>query len=306
MHVNGQHNKIEYNTTVFVHPGSEMQEMKEWKENLIAILQQVPYEANALKPLIQLIVTVLAPHKIFMLKSGGAAAITADTYIDLLIIMPDNKDVPPTELEPVFDIASLKHQRVCCSLHIADRVKECIERGNIFYSLNCVDKNLVYDDKKYPLPATTDQAVRNMKLQAEVAFTLCFKKAVSFYQSAVFLYENNPEPVVAFYLHQAIELTYRAILRSLNGYYKRTHVIRSLKDLARRCAPQLNAILPDNTGPEKRLLDVLENAYLNARYDNQYNIEDNDLLQLFERTKQVLHIAQEMKEQAIANISEHA
>ena len=113
MHVNGQHNTIEYNTTVFVHPGADMQEMKEWKENLIAILQQVPYEANALKPLIQLIVTVLAPHTIFMLRNSGAAAITTETFIDLLIIMPDNKNVPLTDLEPVFDIASLKHQRIC-------------------------------------------------------------------------------------------------------------------------------------------------------------------------------------------------
>jgi HEPN domain-containing protein len=239
-----------------------------------------------------------------MLKSGGTAAITAETYIDLLIIMSDSKDVPLTELEPVFNIASLKYQRVCCSLHSADRVKECIERGNIFYSLNCIDKNLVYDDKRFPLPTTTAQALRNMKLQAEVAFTLCFKKAVSFYQSAVFLHENNPEPVIAFYLHQAVELTYRAILRCLNGYYKKTHVIRSLKDLARRCAPQLNAIFPDNTGQEKHLLDILENAYLNARYDNQYNIDDKHLILLFERAKQVLDIAQEMKEQAIAEIPE--
>jgi len=304
MHISGRDNQIEYNanTTVFVHPSSNMQEMNRWKENIIAILQQVPSEADALKPLIQFIVAILDPYKIYILKNGGNTSTSPDTYIDLLIIVPDNENILSTELAPVFEIACLKHPRVCCSLHSADKVQAAMARGNIFYTMNCIDKNLVYDDERLSLPVTTNRALRNLKLQAEVAFTLSFKKALFFYQSAVFIQENHSEPIVAFYLHQSIELTYRSILRSLNGYYKKTHVIRSLKDLACRCAPQLNAVLPDNTKHEKHLLDVLENAYLNSRYDNQYTIDDDDLRILFERTKRVLDTAQEMIEQTITDI----
>jgi len=302
MQVNGQNNKIEYNTTVFVHPGSNMQEMNQWKENLIAILQQVPSEADALKPLIQLIVTAMAPHKIFMLKNGGNTNTCPEMYIDLLIIMADNNNVPFAELEPVLEIACLRHQRVCCSLHSACRVKESIQKGHIFYSMNCISENLVYDDKGLILPSTTPEALGNMKSQIKEKFTPGFEKAVSFYKSALHLHQNNSSPIVAFYLHQATEFTYRAILQSLNGFYKKTHVIRSLKTLARRCAPQLNAILPDNTRKESHLLDALETGYLNARYDNQYNADDNDLLILFERVKRVQEVAQDMVEQAIAGI----
>jgi len=93
--------------------------------------------------------------------------------------------------------------------------------------------------------------------------------------------ETRPSDIAIFLLHQAAELTYRGILKHLNGYDKKTHEIRSLQKYVRRCAPQLCNAFPDDTAEESRLLNLLENAYLKSRYEQEYPALEKDLSALF-------------------------
>ena len=278
-----------------------MHEVNQWKDYLLSIVKSLPSDTDALKPLIQLIVSTLSPHRIYRLQFGGSD-ITPEIYTELLIVVAGDNIIPFGDLTPMFDLGCLKLQRVRCTLHSIARVRASVEQGEIFYSMHCTDKNLLYDDKKVAIPILTSKALQSMRLGANEKFLPYFERAVSFYQSAEYLRENCFGAVIAFYLHQTIELSYRAILQSLNGYFKKTHCIRSLKSLARRCAPQLNAIFPDDTANEKRLLDLLENAYTEARYETGYSIDDTDLNTLFVRTNQVIDTAQDIVRQLALDI----
>lgn len=291
MNISGYSHKIEYTTNVFINAGADTAEIRHWKEKLISIAAQIPERADNLKPIIQLIVTAIAPTKIYMIKHDGIEGMEADTFIDLLVIIPGNCSTPFTELEPILEMAYLKDQRVCCSLHNEGNLIEGLRNGHIFYSLHCIPENLVYDDKAVTYPAAMPTALQEMKSRILQQFTFTFKKALDFNKSAVYLYENAPSHIITFMLHQAVELTYRGILQCLNGYDKKTHEIRALKRHVRRCAPQLNSFFPDNTEEEKRLLDILENAYLKARYENEYILPEGDLPVLFERVTQLQEAA---------------
>lgn len=287
---NNNNSSTIYNTTVFIQSDPETQEIKNWKERLISIIENVPAKADTLKPIIQLLVAAISPSKIYMLQHKGTINAPSGGYIDLLLVIASKCDIPFAELEPTLEIAYLKDQRVCCSLHSEGNLLENLRLGHIFYSLNCIPGNLIYDDETVKLPATTPQVIQEIKRISREKFTRIFDKALHFYESALSLHQNHPSQIIAFMLHQSIELTYRGMLQCLNGYDKKTHDIRSLKKYIRRCAPQMNTIFPDGKEEEKHLLDVLEASYLDSRYEHNYCISENDLDLLIEKARQ-LHIS---------------
>ncbi|WPV65964.1 HEPN domain-containing protein [Chitinophaga sp. LS1] len=300
MQTNNPHYKIEYTTNIFINGDTDTSGISHWKEKLISILEKVPSQADTLKPLIQFIVVAIAPTKIYMLQHTDITTTATDRYIDLLIIISGKSVSSFTEMEPVLEIAYLKDQRVSCSLHHESNLLGGLRNGHAFYSLNCIPENLVYDDKTVTYPITTPEALLDMKNRVQDQFMKAFEKALHFYESAVALYQKHPSAIVSFMLHQAVELTYRGILLSLNGYDKKTHEIRALKKHARRCSPLLNNVFPDNTEDEKHLLNVLENAYLNARYGEQYDIPDNELPLLFQKVELLQTTAKEIVAKKIA------
>ncbi|WP_298737639.1 HEPN domain-containing protein [uncultured Chitinophaga sp.] len=297
MNISGHNHRIEYTTNVFINADADTAEVRDWKEKLISIAEQIPAQADTLKPLIQFLVASISPAKIYMLQHKDTATTAIGGFIDLLIVISGKNNVPFTEMEPVLEMVYLKDQRVACSLHSEGNVIEGLRNGHIFYSLNCIPENLVYDDKVAMYPSTTPEAMQELKQRLREQFMLNFKKAIDFNESATYLHENNPSHIIGFLLHQAVELTYRSVLQSLNGYDKKTHEIRSLKKHIRRCAPQLNSIFPDDTDEEKRLLDILENAYLKARYDSQYNIPECDLSKLFDKVMRLQETAKKIVEE---------
>ncbi|GAA0564385.1 HEPN domain-containing protein [Chitinophaga japonensis] len=300
MNIGGYNHRIEYTTNVFINAGADTAELRNWKEKLISIATQIPDQADTLTPVIQLIVAAIAPAKIYMIKHDAIEGMEDEAFIDLLIVVSGKSNTPFKELEPVLEMAYLKDRRVCCSLHGESNVIEGLRTGHLFYSLHCIPENLVYDDKAAVYPIATPVAMQEMKTRIQQQFALTFKKALDFNKSAIFLYEKARSPIIAFLLHQAVELTYRGILQCLNGYDKKTHEIRALKKHARRCAPQLNSFFPDNTEEEKRLLDILENAYLKARYEDQYIVTENDFSLLFKRVMQLQQAATKIIEEKTA------
>ncbi len=290
-----------YSTTIFINTDSDAQEIREWNEGLKSILQQVPSKADSLKPIIQFLVTTIAPAKIYMLKTEDTNK--QSVYIDLLLVISRNTGVPFTELEPMLDIAYLKDKRVNCSLHNEGNVVEGLKSGHIFYSLNCIPENLVYDDKKLTYPTTSPEALQVMKKNALEKFINYHGKATDFFDSAISLSESHSTPIALFMLHQAVELIYRGILFSLNGYDKKTHEIRALKKYVRRCAPQINECFLGISENEERLLDILDSAYLRARYQDNYAIDENDLATLFERVKQLLSASKEFVQTKVGRSS---
>jgi HEPN domain-containing protein len=236
-----------------------------------------------------------------MLKHKDAANPATVGYIDLLIVVSCKNSVPFTELEPILEMPYVKDQLVSCSLHSEGNVLEGLRNGHIFYSLNCIPENLVYDDKTTNYPATTPEALQEVKKHVKEKFTQAFEKSQHFYESAVSLYQSHPSQIIVFMLHQAAELTYRGILQSLNGYDKKTHEIRAFKKHVRRCAPSINTVFPDNTEEEKRLLDILENAYLSARYKDYYEVCENDLSLLFKKLTQLQTAANEVIKEKLNN-----
>lgn len=296
MQISGHDIRVEYVNNIFIGSDTEVNGWQEWKSKLETILEKIPSKVDELKPVIQFIVATIAPAKIFMLNREEGSEVEHVEYIDLLVVISGKCVIPFTELEPILEMACLKDTKVSCSLHNEGSVMEGLKNGHLYYCLNFIPDNLVYDDQTVKYPAITPEVFREIKKLAKEKFAVAFQKAEHFYEMGVYLHEQHPSQILAFILHQSVELTYRSILRSLNGYDKKTHEIRTLKKQVRRCAQSLNTIFTDDTDDEKRLLDILESAYLNARYGDPAPISENDLVFLFEKIKQLQILAKKIIE----------
>ena len=155
MQINGQNNRIEFHTTVLLNEDENYRDIRDWKERLLTIIQQIPESADTLKPIIQFLVTTVAPTKIYRVENRNTKDDTTEKYIDLLLVIPNKNNVPFTELEPIIEMPYLQEKRVVCSLHNAGVVLGALRSGHIFYTLNFTAENLVYDDKAVNFPITS-------------------------------------------------------------------------------------------------------------------------------------------------------
>jgi HEPN domain-containing protein len=295
MNISG-YNTVQFHTNIFLNEDENYRDTRDWKERLLTIIQQIPEKADTLKPIIQFLVATVAPTKIYRVQNRNFKNDTTENYIDLLLVIPNKNNVPFTELEPIIEIPYLKEKRVVCSLHNEGVVLGALRGGHIFYTLNFTAENLIYDDKAVTFPITSFEAVEEMKQKAREIFFQHFERAQNFYSCAEYLQQHNPGKIIPFLLHQATEFAYRGILMSLNAYDKRTHDIHSLKKHTRRCAPQLSIIFSSDIVEEKRLTELLEKAYLESRYESNYEVNEKDLTIFFEKVKSLQETCKELVE----------
>lgn len=248
--------------------------------------------------LCRLLIDALRPACIFRVAHQAVAGSAAKQYLNLIVLLPDHSTAPIREYEPILQLAQHCAVPVHCSFHRVHTVADRIRNGHPFYCRYLVPQNLVYSHGPLTLPQTGALTLKQARLELRRRFTVSFRKAIHFDRSARSLHELAPEDpaVVTFMLHQAVELGYRSVLESLNGYCRKTHRIRRLRTQTFRCAPVLGDFFPDDTDDERMLLDTLESAYLDARYRNDFRIDDQMLDVLLERVPQFLNLVAQVCE----------
>jgi HEPN domain-containing protein len=239
----------------------------------------------------------LSPERIFLLHKGGIpnqvgndGRIRGDgtMHFDLLVVIPDGVQTGFTYYEQVISMANFEQASINVSLHKAATLYKQLEEGHIYYSIVCTKENLVYDDGLTALPAADKTLVKAAYEKADAVFYNSYKKATGFLEGTNDYYGKHDKSMAAFMLHQAIEITLRGIITALLGSCAKTHCFKELKKPLKRCAPELPYLISAHEAEEARLLHLLEKAYLESRYADDFTISDNDIDLLMEAAK-VLH-----------------
>lgn len=238
-----------------------------------------------------------------MLEHKGFGNPGTDAFVSFLIVIPDNHNSPFEELQSGLEIISLNGCRVSFSLIKSEELHQALSNGHLFYSFICKKDKLVYDNGLVPLPVTNPSQWASIRKKAEQEFEIGVGRAVAFLDGASFYLERKSPELAAFMLHQAAEGTYRTIIQVLNGMEKKTHSIRSLTRHCRSCAPQLSAFFPADNWQEERLLKLIEDAYLDTRYRDTYEISDWELDTLFARVERLQLAAKQLFEERMACMS---
>jgi HEPN domain-containing protein len=211
---------------------------------------------------------------------------------DIMIVLPDTvQEKPFSEYETLMEAGCLLGTQLSFSLHHASRVTTAVKEGHVFYSLVCKEENLMYWSKEKEWPTTPGERLKEIMQKAWVQFQSNFSKAGTFLQHAAqsMVQENNK--LTAFFLQQAAELCCRAILMSLTGRDKKTHSLAELNKSCRRCTAVVDQVFPCYTEEDKRQLKILDDAYIAARYDDDFSPSVTDIDLLLQKVQQLHHAA---------------
>ena len=107
--------------------------------------------------------------------------------------------------------------------------------------------------------------------------------------------------LAAFMLHQAAEQALGTLVKIGTGYYCCTHNIERLIRYAGMVSYRTADIFPRKTDNEKRLFNILQKAYIDSRYREDYSIGFADLLDLTERVRIIQEILAESGKAIVQN-----
>jgi HEPN domain-containing protein len=111
--------------------------------------------------------------------------------------------------------------------------------------------------------------------------------------------------IAAFYLHQATEHAYAALLLVYTGYKPKLHDIEKLGDQVAQCDLHFLAVFPRQTPEQKKRFELLKSAYVDARYKKCYKITLEELEYLGECVKNLHSLVQESCNRKIEELSKN-
>ncbi len=139
---------------------------------------------------------------------------------------------------------------------------------------------------------------------AQADFTETFSSAKEFLIDADNAFNRDSYKKSAFELHQACEHAYKAVLLVFAGESPQEHHLDTLGDLAIDYCPALSNILPRETDAQQELFELLDYAYIGARYDKSYKISGEQVLQLMPCVKKLHTVIEQSCMDEISGISE--
>ena len=112
--------------------------------------------------------------------------------------------------------------------------------------------------------------------------------------------ESRPQTFSAFLLHQTCEKLYNCILMVFTNYRPKSHKIKELGGMVKRFSMELTAVFLQNTDAEKECFDLLCRSYIEARYNKDFSISQEQLEYLISRIGILKDITERLCKEKIA------
>ena len=248
---------------------------------------------DPLDPIIRMIRNSMDVEKIFLLGSYPSEPVELGMEYDLLILVRDDNNRPNDEWESLIQNRSHDLPPVYASVYTISKVNALISSGNYFFNLFCVNDKLIYDAGNTGLKMSPVTYSFPEGYAVREAHDTIMHKANGFITGAIHFYEEKEFPLAAFMLHQAAEHGFNALLAPLMQFRIQTHNLNKLIHWARRFSTDICSIFPRSTSHETSLFQVLQKAYLHARYKDTFQVSEQQVEALLERVKQLLQLVHE-------------
>ncbi len=203
------------------------------------------------------------------------------TELDLMVVLEKGCSRSHQEFEHILDLSQLGFKKGACTVHSHGLLYKLLLDGHIFYNTACIASNIIYKKNNEELfVSPSPNLLQQTKTQAERHFKAAMHKAVQFYNGVQHYIGNGVNDMAVFMLQQACELTYRCLLNALRGKDVKCHSLVVLRKHLKRYAPAIIGIFSPIEEEELQYLKLLEEAYVKARYNENYTIAQGLMLHL--------------------------
>ena len=225
---------------------------------------------------------------------------------DLLVIVSNPK---LTEIADYWYVAEDKilhdaaiGRTVNIIVHDLAEVNLGISRGEYFWTDIVRDGVMLYELPGHPLTTPKPMTPAEAHAMANSYFDLWSPKVKDSLEIADFCIGKGKLNDAAYNLHQAVERAYICLLLVHTLYFPRSHNIKFLRSLAEDVDKSIVEAWPRDSKVDRRRFELLKRAYVEARYSDQYAIDNDDLTALAEAATKLLRLVQSSAHQRLASL----
>lgn len=224
----------------------------------------------------------------------------ADCYC--LILLPDTNTTRLVQLQDQIEQHCTKILPMIAIVLSTKQFDSWLQDGHAFALRvhTCAPLLLQKDNGYQGVLGTIDEVAEQRRLA--MAHKEGLKRVDAFLAGAELFCLRKENRMAAFMLHQAAEQALSTLLKTATGYYCCTHNIERLLRYTGMVTHRVNEIFPKNNEPEKRLVSLLQKAYIDSRYREDYAISEADLRDLLGRVSDLRKILMESAEASLPKL----
>jgi len=162
------------------------------------------------------------------------------------------------------------------------------------------DGVILYDSGTYKLARRRKLDYTEIRDRAQKYFDDKFTLALDLFENVSFDYKRGKYKLSSFHLHQSAENFLRTIPMVFILYGHKSHDLSELMNAAKKHTTDIFKAFPRDTAEEKRLFDLLQRAYIESRYNHDFEITKEDIDALIPKIEQLRDIVDKVCRERIA------
>lgn len=227
---------------------------------------------------------------------------------DILVVVSDDRLTDPVEYWAKADdhfvrevtISKRISAPVAFIVHSLADVNDQLMRGRPFF-IDAIQQGVVlYEADGHPFATPQPLTEEAGRAEAQKNFDYWSEQAESARLGARFYIDSGKPRDAAFLLHQSAERLYHCLLLTLTLYSPKSHKLNFLRAQAEPLIHDLIAVWPRDTKFARRCFELLQQAYVNARYSPHYKITPEELAWLMERIEVLQNVVRDVCERRLA------
>ncbi len=181
-----------------------------------------------------------------------------------------------------------------------DEFNYALSKAHYFETEIKRDGVILYDSGAYKLARRRKLDYTEIKERAQKYFDDKLGKANNFLEDTLFNFKKNEFVHSSFHLHQSAENLLRVIPMTFILYGHKSHDLSELMNAAKKHTTKIFEVFPCDTPEEKRLFDLLQRAYIESRYNPDFEIKKEDIDALIPKVEQLRDIVEKVCRERIA------
>lgn len=248
---------------------------------------------NELQTVEQLIFETAAPDKIILMASNQILRSgIINNYLNILITLPSATNESRRCIRDKIEHICLDHAFYLNVLvHTSEQLNNMLLQNCYFFYMVKKDCLVLFDSGTCPIPELNLPTKEDLRMQGESFLSRWHGMARMFYSTASYNFGRGEYRMAAFMLHQTLENIYTSIYLVFTGYRPAIHNLAKLRKSTYGFSPLLSKVFNERHLEDMRLFSLVKNAYVSARYFEDFPITKLECQLLMSRIKKLIIIS---------------
>lgn len=210
-------------------------------------------------------------------------------YASLTLVLKQHEYKPFNEIQNALSFGLAAYPKITCLVHAYNTMQDLISSGHFYFADLCNSTNCIYQNGNEPALFTTNfNALAESRLQATIVFKQNSHKASNFFAGAKHYIKRRENAMGTFMLQQACEFAYRSLIVAFKDKDIKSHDLIVLRKHVANYEPKIIGSFCPKIKKEVRLLTLLQEAYVKARYDHSFEIDGTQTMVLMNLTDNLI------------------